>query len=288
MSNSAEITQPGPATVPSQSGPPEAPPRRRRLRWLTYTLPGAWGALIFACLSFTPSLLPRGGVAQCLLTGITAAIGYRLGVLVAAIWRAFANREVRHERPWARRAFLIAVLVLLVAFFALGQYWQHEIRDLMGVTEVDVPLIIASPFVAAITFVLLVQLGRGLRAIYRRLAALLRRWIGPQAANAVGWITVVVLAWLVVSGLLFDSLVNAMNETFSLRDTTTAEGVTQPTSALRSGGANSLVPWDTLGWQGRTFTGGKGPTSQDIQSLMGRSAKEPIRAYAGLASADDS
>jgi uncharacterized membrane protein len=287
MSNSPEITQPAPATVPFQSVPPETAPRRRWLRWLTYTLPGAWGALIFACLSFTPSLLPRGGVAQGLLTGITAAIGYGLGVLVAAIWRAFANRDVRPARPWAWRAFLISALVLLVVFFALGQYWQHEIRDLMGVTEVDVPLIIASPFIAAITFVLLVQLGRGLRALYRRLASLLRRWIGPRAANAVGWITVVVLTWLVVSGVLLDGLVTAMNDTFSLRDTTTAEGVTQPTTALRSGGSGSLVPWDTLGWQGRTFIG-KGPTAQDIQGLMGRPAEEPVRAYAGLASADTS
>jgi uncharacterized membrane protein len=289
MSNSPEITQSGSATVPPQAVPPDAAaPRRRRLRWLTYTLPGAWGALIFACLSFTPSLLPRGGVAQGLLTGITAAIGYGVGVLVAAIWRAFADRDVRPARPWAWRVFLISALVLLVVFFGLGQYWQSEIRDLMGVTEVDVPLIVASPFIAAITFVLLVQLGRGLRAVYRRLASLLRRWIGPRAANAVGWLTVVVLTWLVVSGLLLDGLVNAMNETFSLRDTTTAEGVTQPTTALRSGGSGSLVPWDTLGWQGRTFTGGKGPTAQDIQGLMGRPAEEPIRAYAGLASADDS
>src|SRR5689334_10411788 len=101
MSNSAEITTSAPA-VPSQSGPPDGTlSRRRRLRWLTYTLPGAWGALIFACLSFTPSLLPRGGVAQGLLAGITAAIGYGVGVLVAAIWRAFADRDVRPPRPWA-------------------------------------------------------------------------------------------------------------------------------------------------------------------------------------------
>src|SRR5512133_2826293 len=115
MSNSAEITQSTAATVPSQSGPPDtAAGRRRRFRWLTYTLPGAWGALIFACLSFTPSLLPRGGVAQGLLTGITAAIGYGLGVLVAAIWRAFADRDARPARPWAWRVFLISAVALLV------------------------------------------------------------------------------------------------------------------------------------------------------------------------------
>src|SRR4051812_49905123 len=97
MSNSAEIAQPAPTTVAPQSVPPEAPPRHGRLRWLTYTLPGAWGALVFACLSFTPSLLPRGGVAQGLLTGITAAIGYGLAVLVAAISRALPDPCVPAE-----------------------------------------------------------------------------------------------------------------------------------------------------------------------------------------------
>ena len=77
-----------------------------------------------------------------------------------------------------------------------------------------------------------------------------------------------------------------MNEAFSVRDTKTAEGVHQPTTSLRSGGPGSLIPWDSLGWQGRNFTG-KGPTASDIEKFTGQPAKEPIRIYAGLASADD-
>jgi hypothetical protein len=77
-----------------------------------------------------------------------------------------------------------------------------------------------------------------------------------------------------------------MNSAYSLRDTTTAEGVHQPTTSLRSGGPGSLIPWDTLGYQGRNFTG-KGPTVSDIEKLTGHPAMEPIRAYAGLASASN-
>ena len=60
----------------------------------------------------------------------------------------------------------------------------------------------------------------------------------------------------------------------------------QPTTDLRSGGTGSLSAWDTLGWQGRTFTG-TGPTADQIAATMHRSAKEPIRAYAGLATTAD-
>jgi len=65
-----------------------SPPLRRqqgRLR-LRYTLPGATVAVLFACLSFTPSLLPRSGILQGVVCGVTAAIGYGLGVLGAAVW----------------------------------------------------------------------------------------------------------------------------------------------------------------------------------------------------------
>src|SRR5215470_17052211 len=51
-------------------------PERGKRRKLWYvTLPGCWGALIYSCLSFAPSLLPRGSLLQGVVTGITAAVG---------------------------------------------------------------------------------------------------------------------------------------------------------------------------------------------------------------------
>jgi uncharacterized membrane protein len=272
-----------PAPAAEATPPPPEPARRRKL--LFVTLPGCWGALIFACLSFTPSLLPRGGIIQGLVWGITAAIGYGLGVVAAWVWRAFTDREPRHPRRWAWLTFFITGAVLLVAAFALGQYWQYEIRKLMGVTDYSIPLVVASPFVAALIFCLLLLIGRGLHGLYRWLAKLLNRWIGHRAARAVGWVLVAGLTYVVVSGLLLQGFINVMNNAYSVRDTTTAEGVHQPTTSLRSGGPGSLVRWDSLGYQGRNFIG-KGPSVADIGKFTGHPAMEPIRIYAGLASAD--
>jgi uncharacterized membrane protein len=275
---------PGTPRADESEGPqPSAEPGKPR-KLLYVTLPGCWGALIFGCLSFTPSLLPRGGIIQGVVFGITAAIGYGLGVWAASIWRAFADREPRRPRRWAWRAFIIAGTVLYAVGFGLEQYWQYEIRKLMGVTEYDIPLVIASPFVAAAVFGLFLLIGRGLRGLYRWTAALLRRWIGPRAARGVGWLLVVGLTYLVVSGLLLQGFIGLMNKAYSVRDTTTAEGIQQPTTSLRSGGAGSLIPWDTLGYQGRNFIG-KGPSVSDIEKFTGQPAMEPIRIYAGLASA---
>jgi uncharacterized membrane protein len=274
---------PAPVAAAEAPQPPPAPGKRRKLLYVT--LPGCWGALIFAYLSFTPSLLPRGGIVQGLVWGITAAIGYGLGVVAAWIWRAFADRDPRRPRRWAWRTFFIIGGVLLVVAFGLGQYWQYEIRKLMGVTDYSIPLVIASPFIAALTFCLLLLIGRGLHGLYRWLAKLLNRWIGRRAAKVVGWVLVVGLTYVVVSGLLLQGFVSLMNEAYSVRDTTTAEGVHKPTTTLRSGGQGSLVAWDSLGYQGRNFIG-KGPSVSDIEKLTGHPATEPIRIYAGLASAD--
>jgi uncharacterized membrane protein len=135
-------------------------------------------------------------------------------------------------------------------------------------------------------FYLLLLAGRGLRSLYRWAARLLGRWIGRRAARAVGWLLVAGLAWSAFTGLLLGGFVNAANEAFSLRDTQTPEGVHQPTSALRSGGPGSLVPWDSLGRQGRAFTG-SGPSARDIGAFTHRTAQEPIRAYAGRTTSDD-
>ena len=89
------VEAPPPVAAPEGALPSAEPAKPRKL--LYATLPGSWGALIAGCLSFTPSLLPRGGIVQGLIWGITAAIGYGLGVLVAWIWRAFAARCPNHR-----------------------------------------------------------------------------------------------------------------------------------------------------------------------------------------------
>ena len=188
------------------------------------------------------------------------------------------------RRSWT--ALVIGAAVLVVVSFGLGQYWQYQIRTLMGVTGYNIAFVVISPLIAALIFCLILLIGRGLRGLYRWAAQLLHRWLGQRAARAVAWIVVVGLFYLVNAGLLFHGFVNVANAAFSVRNTTTPAGVHQPATSLRSGGPGSLVPWDTLGREGRSFIG-TGPSAGDIEKATGHPATEPIRAYAGLASAAD-
>jgi uncharacterized membrane protein len=156
----------------------------------------------------------------------------------------------------------------------------------MGAPTPNPLLLVLLPLVAVAIFTGLVALSRSLRGAYHRVAVRLQRWMGRRAARAIGWVAVILGTYLVASGLLLNGLAVLADRSFSVRNTATAEGVTQPTSRLRSGGPGSLVSWESLGRQGRTITG-TGPTAKAIAAFTGSAAKEPIRAYAGTLSAED-
>jgi uncharacterized membrane protein len=60
----------------------------------------------------------------------------------------------------------------------------------------------------------------------------------------------------------------------------------QPAAAEVSGSPESLVTWESLGRQGRRFMAGATGVD-DLEAFSGRPASQPVRAYAGIASADD-
>ncbi len=78
------------ATVTSQRRRPPRAFQRTYSRW------GLLGALLFFSGSLVPSLLPRSGVAQGLVSGITAVIGYGFAC-------AFVALVALHGRPGSAR-----------------------------------------------------------------------------------------------------------------------------------------------------------------------------------------
>lgn len=142
---------------------------RSRLR---YALPGLWVALVFALLSFTPSLLPRPAFFQGLITGVDAAVGYGLGVLGAWLWRKFADRPPREPSPRSWKVFFVAAVVGSLLAMLLGIRWHRQGAELVSIEpEPAVTMLLLAPPIALLLFVALVGLGRAIRTGYRRLAA---------------------------------------------------------------------------------------------------------------------
>src|SRR3954452_23881654 len=275
-----------PEDVPA---PAAAAPRRRRVwrRLPRYTWSGTTGALLAGCSSLTPSLLPRGWLVQGIVGGITAAIGYGLGTTIA--WFVAELTETRLSPVFRRRAWqVLAVLgaALVVVMLVLGAHWQAHIHELMGLADPSGWSWAGIVVVAVLVFALFVGIGRGGRGIAHRLIRLLQRIMPRRGARALGVLVVTVLVLFLLNGVLFQGLVNASNESFSVKDGGTEEGAVRPTAPERSGSPASLVSWDDLGLQGRNFVG-MGPTPDELTAFSGRPALEPVRVYAGLATADD-
>ena len=94
-----EDLQPAPAAGPDHRvGPVDNPPRVGMRRRFRYTLPGAWVAVVFVCLSFTPSLVPRPGHSRGWSPGSPARSGMA-GVVGARVWREFADRPPASASP---------------------------------------------------------------------------------------------------------------------------------------------------------------------------------------------
>ena len=115
---------------------------------------------------------------------------------------------------------------------------------------------------------------------------LIRRWhLHDETALFIGTAIVVVLAITLINGVLIRGFFAGANRVFQPQNTTTRAGIVQPRQAERSGSPTSFAPWETLGFEGRNFVA-TGPDADELTRLTGRPAKEPIRVYVGLNTAD--
>jgi uncharacterized membrane protein len=247
---------------------------------------GLWVAALFFAFSLQPSLLPRGPAVQGVVSGITVALGYGLGVTVA--W-AVRYLGVTAPRGDTQRMLVLGANALLTLALLLSVWrhigWQNEVRSLFGMDPSGpVGWLLIVP-VTLLVAALLLGLARAIRGLFRWISGRLERRVPRRLALVLGGVASVVVLSLLWNGLLVDGFFAAANRIFAPIDTRTNEGNEPPTSELRSGSPGSLADWDTLGRQGRRFVS-TGPTVADLEAFHGEPALEPIRVYAGLRSAD--
>ncbi|OHT86968.1 hypothetical protein BKG68_12900 [Mycobacteroides saopaulense] len=251
-----------------------------------YTFTGTAVGLVFLWLSMTPSLLPRGPLFQALVSGGSGAIGYGLGVLAVWLVRYMRSQDSSPRAPRIAWWILIVVgiigTVLMIVWF---HCWQDRVRDLMGVPRLTFWAHPQTAVLSIIVLFVLVEIGQQIRRLILFLIGRLNR-VAPKRVSAVVAVTlVVVLAMALINGVVVRVAMDFLNSTFSAVNNEESPDNPAPTTSLRSGGPGSLVSWASLGNQGRAFIGG-GATTRELSAFNNAPATEPIRAYAGLESAD--
>ncbi|BBY84770.1 alpha/beta hydrolase [Mycolicibacterium tokaiense] len=277
------------ATVAADEKPEEhqAEVVSKKAWWLRhYTFFGTAGGLVMIWLSLTPSLLPRGPLFQGIVSGACGAIGYGLGVFAVWLVRFMRSKETSPPAPrWAWSALLVVGVIGQVLMIIWFHHWQDDVRDMFGVARLDR---IDHPIAAVISIVVLflfVELGQLIGRLVRFLDRQLSRVAPPRVSATVVVLLLVTLTIALLNGIVVRFAMSTLNNTFEAVNNEESPDNPAPTSALRSGGPESLDSWSSLGHQGRMFVSG-GPTVEQLTEFNGAPATEPIRAYAGLNSAD--
>ena len=275
---------------PTRSGEPAAV-RRDELWGTTRILavhlsrPGAVVALLFFAFSLQPSMLPRTFLFQGLVSGITVIIGYAIGTAGQWAWNFMGLPQPRGRA----RSIVMGVFVAPVVVFVLSATWQHvgwqnAVRSVFGQDPITPLVLLPVLALAAVVALLILLVARSLRKLFQLASQGLSRVLPRRLSLLLGGIAIVVLVNVIYNGLLVNAFFAGSNRIFSVSDMSTNEGAGRPQSVLRSGGPESLVSWESLGRQGRSFVS-TGPTVEDLEDLHGGGAVEPIRVYAGLRSA---
>ena len=272
-------------TVATRYEAPVAPPKAPW--WVRhYTFFGTATGLLFLWFSMTPSLLPRGPLFQGLVSGGAGAIGYGLGVFGVWLVRYMRSHDSSPPAPrWAWIALMVVGVIgqtLMIVWFHM---WQDDVRDLMGVPRLgfwDHPL---AAVLSIVALFVLVEIGQLVGKLVRFLVRQLNRIAPPRVSAVIVVVLLLALTVALLNGVVVRFAMSTINKTFAAVNDETDPDFPAPTSALRSGGPGSLASWESLGHQGRVFVSA-GPTVDQLSKFNGKPAVEPIRAYAGLGSAN--
>ena len=243
------------------------------------------GTLLFA-FSLTPSLLPRPWLVQGVISGLSFAAGYGLGVGGHWLWHYL---ELPEPGPrLLRRIKLVASVFCLLAagvFLWRASGWQESIRTLMEMEPVDGIRPIRVALVATPVFIAVLLLARLFRRTFRSLSQRLGRHVPRRISHLVSLVGAIVLFWAVIDGVIFALTLRALDNSYQRVDLLIPDDIDPPTDPQLTGSDASLISWEGLGLRGRRFITAT-PSADELSQVLGEPARRPIRVYAGLNAAE--
>lgn len=243
------------------------------------------GTLFFAA-SLTPSLVPRSPLVQGVLSGLCIGAGYGIGVGLRRLWLALRLPvpKGRGMRAGQLAAIALCTTAASVALWKASE-WQNTLRALMGMDPVDGarPLVVGA--IALLLFAILLLMGRLFRIILFRLSEWLSRRVPGPVAVIVALFLTALIFWQVGNGVIVRQVFKVFDASYASFDALIEDQSPQPRDPLKTGAPGSLLTWDGLGRAGRE-TIARGPDKARIEAMTGAPAREPLRVYVGLNSAE--
>ena len=253
----------------------------------SFSIVGLLVGTLFFSASLSPSLVPRAAVLQGALSGLTLAIGYCVGVFGCWLWSYLELPNFWRTHARIVRSVAVTICLLVASYFLLqAMAWQNSIRELMEMEPLDgrQPFTVGS--LALLVFLALMFLGRAFQVMFRFFSRRLASRIPRRIANALGVFLGVLIFWSAIEGVLFRQGLRIADSTYEAFDSFEDVDLERPIEDWKTGSDASLIDWTSMGRRGRQFVA-LAPTREDIVSVLGQEAMDPLRVYVGLRSADD-
>ena len=254
--------------------------------WKSFSPVGILLGTLFFAASLTPSLLPRTTLVQGALSGVSFAIGYAIGVGIEWLWRYVELPRLR-SGVWYALTVITACICTIIAIIFLWRTaeWQNSIRSVMKMEPVATAGPLEIGLIAVAGFVVLLAAGKLFQLTIRMIVSKLYHVMPRRLAHVLGIVAAILLFWSVINGVLFRAALHAADSSFAKFDALIEVEREKPGEG-KTGGSSSLLNWDELGRAGREFIA-SAPTRDQLQAFLGTEAKEPIRVYVGLRSAEN-
>jgi uncharacterized membrane protein len=257
----------------------------RRL-WHSFSTSGLILGTLFFAASLTPTLLPRSFLTQGVLSGLSLAAGYGIGVCSHWPWACMGLPQPKGRlRRVATLAAASGCAVVAVISLRQAARWQNSIRALMQLEPVDTAHPLEVALIALAVLAILVALGRLFQLTLQLVAIRVNRFLPRRVSQVIGVVAAVALFWSVINGVLFQAALGVADASYREFDRRIEPETEQPMDPLKTGSSASLLAWHELGRAGREFIS-SGPTREEISTFSGRNSLEPIRVYVGLRSAE--
>lgn len=256
-----------------------------------YSLLGVLMAMVAYAISVSPSLLPRRWWWHAFVSGIVTGIAYVLGWALTqlGLW-AWDSLRIVLTAPEAVTLWLKYIVVAVVVGWTLRSCWQsyHAGRlaaNMQEMKPVGPGEYLAGFLASFVMFAFVVQLVHLLISIFTLTFNLLPTNLYVPVSVLISAIVTVALVLFVSNKVVFKAIMAFFARKAEALNTTSGGGYDQPVVSERSGSAESLSTWPTIGGQGRKFLT-KGPSAQMITDVTGADAMEPIRIYVGMPKRD--
>lgn len=243
------------------------------------------GTLFFAA-SLAPSLIPRFFVTQGVLSGLAAAAGYGIGVMIRGIWHWLGLPEGERSRPLLYLKGAAALVCAGIAWYFLwhSSEWQNSIRALMEMPPVETARPFAVGTITLAVFLILLLVARAFLLALRFFAGYLDRHVPPRISGLIAFVLAGTLFWTIGNGVLVQGVVSMLDASYARVDELIEDDMAPPTDPQKTGSPASLLAWEPLGRQGRAAVA-RGPSQAEIAAFTGQPALEPLRVYVGARSA---